>query len=124
MRIATIIVRLLLGALFLFASITYFFDLIKAPEPTGALATIMGGFVATKYLFPLAKSIELLAGISLVTGKFMKVSLLILLPITVNIFLILAFANPKDLPIGAFVLVANLFLIISNWNSYKYLFTA
>ena len=123
MRIAIIIVRLLLGALFLFASISYFFHLMEEPKLTGDMATMMSGFVATKYLLPLAKSIELLAGISLITGKFMKVSLLVLLPVSVNIFLILACVNPKELGIGAFVLLANLFLIYTNWNSYKYLFT-
>lgn len=124
MRIATIIIRLLLGALMLFASIAYFFDLMDEQPQAGAMATVMAGFAASKYLFPLVKVIELLAGISLVTGKFMKISLLVLLPISVNIFLIHAFLQPKDLLMGGFPLVANIFLIYTNWNSYKHLFTA
>jgi putative oxidoreductase len=124
MKIATIIVRVLLGGLMLFASITYFFNLMEQPAPTGDMATVMGGFMATKYLFPLVKAIELLAGLCLVSGKFMKVALLVLLPISVNIFLIHACLAPNDLPIAIFVLVANLFLIYSNWNSYKHLFSA
>ena len=119
MKITTIIVRVLLGALMLFASISYFFNLGEQPEPTGDMATVMGGFMATKYLFPLIKTVELLAGLMLVSGKFVKLGAIILLPVSVNIFLIHAFIAPADLPIAAFVLLANLFLIYANWDSYK-----
>ena len=122
MRIAIIIVRVLLGGLMLFASISYFFELGEQPVPTGDMLTVMTGFMATKYMFPLVKVIELLAGISLISGKFMKAFLLILLPISVNIFLLHAVVTKSDLPMAAFVLVANLFLIYANWNSYKHLF--
>ena len=51
MKIATIIVRVLLGAMMLFASISYFFNLMgEQPEPTGDLATLMAGFMASKYI--------------------------------------------------------------------------
>jgi len=119
MKITTIIVRVLLGALMLFASISYFFNLGEQPEPTGDMATVMGGFMATKYLFPLIKTVELLAGLMLVSGKFVKLGAIILLPVSVNIFLIHAFIAPADLPIAGFVLFANLFLIYANWDSYK-----
>jgi putative oxidoreductase len=122
MRIAIIIVRVLLGGLMLFASISYFFKLGDQPAPTGDMATVMAGFMASKYMFPLVKVIELLAGISLVSGKFMRAFLLILLPISVNIFLLHAVVTKSDLPVAAFVLLANLFLIYANWNSYKHLF--
>ncbi len=124
MRIVIIIVRLLLGALMTFAAIAYFFKIGEQPVPTGEMATVMGGFAATKYLMPLIKAIELIAGLSLLTGKFMKVALLVLLPVSVNIFLIQAYLAPSELAFGGFILVANLFLIYSNWSSYKHLFTA
>jgi uncharacterized membrane protein YphA (DoxX/SURF4 family) len=124
MRIAIIIVRLLLGALMLFASLNYFFKFMKEPMPEGEMLTVMTGFMATKYLFPLIKVIELLAGVCLVSGKFLKIALLVLLPVSVNILFIHAFLAPKDLPIAIFVLGANLFLIYANWSSYKHLFTA
>ena len=53
MKIAYTIIRLLLGALMLFASISYFFNLTgEQPEPTGDLATLMAGLKASKYIFP------------------------------------------------------------------------
>lgn len=119
MKIATIIVRVLLGAMMLFASISYFFNLGEQPVPTGDMATLMGGLMASKYMFPLVKSIELIAGLMLVSGKFVKLGTLLLLPISVNIFLIHTVTQVSDLPVAIFVLVANVFLIYANWDGFK-----
>ena len=119
MKIATIIVRVLLGAMMLFASISYFFNLGEQPAPTGDMATLMGGLMASKYMFPLVKSIELIAGLMLVSGKFVKLGTLLLLPISVNIFLIHTVTQVSDLPVAIFVLVANVFLIYSYWTDFK-----
>lgn len=119
MKIATIVIRVLLGALMIFASVSYFFNLGEQPKPEGTMATIMSGFMATGYLFPLVKGVELLAGLSLLIGKFDKLFNLVLLPVSVNIFLLNAYQSKENLPIGVFVLLANLFLIFRNWDSYK-----
>lgn len=124
MKIAILIVRILLGAFMVFASVAYFFDLVEAEPPTGDLLTFMTGIMASKYLMPLAKTIELIAGLSLLSGKFMKVTLLALLPISVNIFLIHTVTQVSDVPVAVFVLGANLFLIYAHWDSYKHLFKA
>ena len=119
MKIATIIVRVLLGAMMLFASISYFFNLGEQPAPTGDMATLMGGLMASKYMFPLVKSIELIAGLMLVSGKFVKLGTLLLLPISVYIFLIHTVTQVSDLPVAIFVLAANVFLIYANWDGFK-----
>ncbi|WP_395063202.1 DoxX family membrane protein [Flavobacterium sp.] len=124
MRIATIIVRLLLGALLLFASISYFFHLMPEPAFTGNMKTFNEGIAASGYLMPLAKVVELIAGLTFVTGKFMKIGAIIAVPVTLNILLINAFMMPEGTPIAAALFVGNLFLIYTNWNSYKHLFTA
>lgn len=124
MRIATIIVRVLLGLFLLFASITYFFDLMPQPALTGDLATVMTGFVATKYIFPLTKAIELLAGLSYVSGKYMRLFNVVLLPVSVNILCINILLAPENVPIALFVFIGNIFLIYRNWDSYKWVFTA
>ena len=122
MKIATLIVRILLGAFMVFASVTYFFELIEAKAPTGNMLTFMNGIMASKYLLPLAKAVELIAGISLLSDKFMKVTLLALLPISINIFLIHTVTQVSEVPVAVFVLGANLFLIYAHWDSYKGLF--
>ena len=122
MRIAILIVRILLGAFMVFASVTYFFNLIEAEAPTGNLLKFMSGIMASKYLLPLAKTVELMVGISLLSGKWMKVTLLALLPISINIFLIHTVTQVSEVPVAIFVLGANLFLIYAHWDSYKVLF--
>ena len=122
MKIATLIIRILLGAFMVFASVAYFFELFKSEAPTGNLLTFMNGIMASKYLLPLAKAIELIVGLSLLSGKFMKVTLLALLPISINIFLIHTVTQVSEVPVAIFVLGANLFLIYSQWDSYKGLF--
>lgn len=123
MKTAAIILRILLGAMMVWASLSYFFNLMDAPAPTGDMATAMGGFMATKYLFPLVKGVELLTGLALMSGKFVKIALIVLLPVTVNILLIHIFLAPADIPMAAVILAVHLFLIYANWSSYKHLFT-
>ena len=124
MKIATIIIRVLLGLFLLFASLSYFFKFGEQPTPSGEMAVVMSGFMATKYLFPLAKVVELLSGLSYVSGKFMKLFNLVLLPVSVNILFINAFLAPENLPVALFLLIGNLFLIYTNWETYKGIFSA
>lgn len=124
MKITTLIVRILTGALLLFASVSYFFKFGEQPELAGDMKTVMTGFMATKYLLPLAKSVELICGLSFVTGKFIKISSIILVPITLNILLINVFLMPERIPIAAALFLGNFFLIYRNWDSYKGLFVA
>ncbi len=65
------------------------------------MATVIGGFMATKHLFSFVKVLELITGLSLLTRKFIKVALLALLPITVNILLIHVFLTTSDIPMAA-----------------------
>ena len=84
----------------------------------------MDGFMASKYLLPLAKSVELIAGLTIISWKFMKIGAVILVPVTLNILLINVFMMPEGIPIAAALFVGNLFLIYTNWDSYKGIFTA
>ncbi len=124
MKIATLIVRILVGGLMLFASLSYFFKFGGQPAPVGDMKTLMDGFMASKYLLPLAKSVELIAGLTIISWKFMKIGAVILVPVTLNILLINVFMMPEGIPIAAALFVGNLFLIYTNWDSYKGIFTA
>lgn len=123
MRIATIIIRVLVGLFLLFASVTYFLKSFPVPQMTGNMKTFNDGLAASGYLMPLAKAVELICGLSFVTGKFLKISAIILVPITLNILLINIFMAPEGTPIAAVLFLANLFIIYRNWDSYKGLFT-
>ena len=123
MKIATIIIRTLIGLFLLFASISYFIKLMPEPQMTGDMKVFTDGITASVYLMPLAKMVELICGLCFVSGKFMKIAPLVLLPISINIFFINVFLAPEGIPIVTFLLLGNLFLIYRNWDSYKSLFT-
>lgn len=123
MKIATIVVRVLIGLLLLFASLTYFFN--KAPQSvtTEEFKVFTTGLVTSVYIMPLAKGIELLCGLSYVTGKYVTLANLLIVPIIINIVLINYFLTPEGLPLAIAMFVGNLFLIYRYWNNYKTVFT-
>jgi putative oxidoreductase len=124
MKIATIIIRILIGALLLFASVSYFLKQVPEPVSTGDFKAFQIGLVASVYLMPLAKAIELLCGLAFVVGRYVTLANIVILPVTLNILLINIFMSPENLPIGIFVFAGNLFLIFSYWKNYKSVFTA
>ena len=122
MKIATIIIRTILGLLFLYTSVSYFLHLSPEPASTGEFKAFQLGLVASMYLLPLAKGVELLCGLSFITGKFTTLANLVIFPVTLNILLINYFLTPDNLPLAIFVFVGNLFLIFAHWENYKGLF--
>ncbi|MCL9805853.1 DoxX family protein [Flavobacterium amniphilum] len=119
MKALTIIIRVLLGALFIWASLAFFLKLAPETEAVGEFKAFKAGIVASHYIMPLAKGIELLCGVAFIAGKYVPLANLVVLPVTVNILLINLMMTPENLAIGLFVLFANLFLIYSYWNRYK-----
>lgn len=124
MKIAAIIVRTLLGALFIYASVMFF--LKKAPEEvvTGDFKAFQVGMIASNYLMPLAKALELICGLAFISGRYITLANIVILPVTLNILLININMTPEHLPMGIFVFVGNLFLIYYYRNNYKSLFAA
>ena len=123
MKIATIIIRVLIGFFLLFASISYFLHLTPEPVTTGDFKAFQVGIVASTYLMPLAKAVELLCGMFYVAGKFVSLANIVILPITLNILLINYFMAPATLPIAIVLFLANIFLIYRYWDNYKTVFT-
>lgn len=119
MKITTSIVRVLIGVLLLFASVTYFLKLFPEPEITGNLKTFNEGMVASGYLMNLVKSLELLCGLAFISGKFIQLANLVVLPISVNIVLVHLFLDPANIGLGAILFLGNTFLIYRYWDSYK-----
>jgi uncharacterized membrane protein YphA (DoxX/SURF4 family) len=124
MKIATIIVRVLLGLMFIMSSIVVLFNLVKAPEPTGATKAFMDGMVATGYLLHLIKLTELVCGIAFVVGRFVPLATVVIFPVTLNILLFHAFVAPEGLPMAIGIMIANLFLAYSYRQHYVTLVAA
>ena len=118
-RIAVVVVRTLMGLLFLFASITYLFRLITPPPLTGAMKVFNDGLEASVYLLPTVKIVELLCGAAFVLGRFVPLATVVIAPIIVNIFLVHAFLQPQGLPIAVFLVFANAFVAYYHRESYR-----
>jgi putative oxidoreductase len=124
MKIAAIIVRTLMGLLFLFASTVVLFKLVPQPELTGNVKTFMEGVNATGYLMTLIKVTELLCGIAFVTGRYVPLASVVIAPVIINIFMFHAFVDPTGLPVALFLVLANSFVAYSNWEKYKPILSA
>lgn len=119
MKIAVIVVRSLMGALFLFASVTFLFKLITPPEQVGAMKVFNDGLEASGYMMNLVKITELICGLALISGRFVPLALVVLSPIIVNIFFVHVFLAPEGLPVAIFLVIANSFLGYANWDKFK-----
>jgi uncharacterized membrane protein YphA (DoxX/SURF4 family) len=122
MKWAVIIVRSLMGLLFLFASITFLFKLITPPPLAGAMKTFNDGLMASVYLMPTVKVLELACGLAFLSGRFVPLATVLIAPIIVNILLVHAFLGPEGLPIAIFLVLANGFLAYHHRERYRPLF--
>ncbi|HMI07707.1 MAG TPA: DoxX family membrane protein [Flavobacterium sp.] len=123
MKITTIIVRVLLGALFLFASISYFFTTPEVPPMTGNAKLFMDGINASGYLMNLVKVTELICGLALASGFFTPLANLAILPVTVNILFVHICVFHAEIPMAVGVFLANVFLIYAYRNNYTGVFS-
>jgi len=124
MKIAVIIVRILMGLMFLFASIVVLFKLVPQPEMQGDVKTFNEGIAAAVYFMPLLKVIELLCGIAFITGRFVALAAVVIFPIIVNILFFHAFLAPEGLPVAILLFLGDLFLAYANRQKYAPLFQA
>ena len=124
MKIAMIIVRTLMGLLFLFASIVVLFNLVPKPELTGTVKTFNEGIESVGYFLPLLKITELLCGFAFVIGRYVPLATVVIAPIIVNIFFFHAFVDRTGLPVAIFLVLANIFVAYYYRKSYSGLLTA
>ena len=124
MRIATIIIRILMGLLYIMAAVTYFFNLVEVPPVAGDVKTFNDGLAVAIYLMPLVKVLELLCGTALLLGRFSALTAVVILPITINIFLFHAFLAPAGMYLQTFLLLGNFFLLYAYRYKYRPMFCA
>ena len=119
MKIATTVVRILLGALFVFSAATVLFQIGPPPAPPGKMGLFFEGILASGYLLILIKVTELVCGLAFIVGRYVPLATVVIFPVSVNILLTHIFLAPEGLPIALFVLFANLFLAYRNWSYYE-----
>ena len=123
MKIAMIIVRTLMGLLFVFGAVAYFFNLVTPPPMEGNIKLFNEGLAASGYFFTLLKITELVCGILLLIGRFVPLVLVILSPIIINIFMVHLLLDRTGLPVAIFLVLANIFLAYWYWDAFKPLLT-
>ena len=119
MKIAVLIVRILMGLMFAFASIAFFFKLMPQPELSGDIKTFMEGIEASVYLMTTVKIFELLCAIAFLSGRFVPLAAVVIFPINVNILLFHIFLDPSSLLIAILLVLGNLFLAYYYRDKYK-----
>ena len=119
MKIALIIVRLLMGLLFLSGSLAYFFNALPQPEISGNTKLFMDGMLASGYLLPLIKVVEFVCGLAFVSGYFVPLALVVIAPVTVNILFFQLALDPSGLPVGIFLILANSLLAWADWDKFR-----
>ena len=124
MKIATIIIRVLIGLMFAFASIAFFFKLINEPEPTGSIKIFNDGIAASIYLMPTVKVFELICAIAFLSGRFIPLAIVVIFPIILNILLFHAFLQPTGLPVAILLMLGDLFLAYYYRDKYRAFLTA
>ena len=113
MKIATIIVRILLGLMFVVFGSNFFFNFIPAPPPPVGLAgDYFKVFAASGYMYVVG-AIQLLSGLLLLIGRFVPLALTILAAMIFNILVFHILMDPKGLPMAIVVTVLELFLVWS-----------
>jgi len=124
MKIAITIVRILMGMMFAFASLAFFFKLIPQPDMTGDIKIFNDGIVASVYLIPTLKIFELICSIAFLSGRFVPLATIVIFPIILNITLYHAFLNTSGLPVAVLLMIGNLFLAYYHRDKYRAIFVS
>ncbi len=108
------VARILLGLIYLFFGLNYFFHFLHTvpPDPASKSGIFIGGLFTSGYFFVFLKTLETIYGLLLLADWFVPLVLILVFPISLNIFLfhsILAPA-PSSLVIALLIIGLNLFL--------------
>jgi uncharacterized membrane protein YphA (DoxX/SURF4 family) len=111
MKIATIIVRVLLGIMFVVFGSNIFLHFIPMPPQKPSLATDFGKALMESHYMYVVGLLQVLGGLLLLIGRFVPLGLTLLGPVIVNILLFHMFLDPSGLPMALVVSVLALFLL-------------
>jgi len=114
MKVATIIVRTLLGLMFVVFGANIFLQFIpKPPDPQPKLAEDFINALMVSHYIHVVGALQFVGGLLLLIGRFVPLGLTLLGPVIVNIALFHIFLAPSGLPMVAVVSAMALFLLWS-----------
>jgi uncharacterized membrane protein YphA (DoxX/SURF4 family) len=111
MKVLTIVVRILLGLVFVVFGSNAFLHFIPMPPPPQNLAgDYLRVFVASGYIYVVAV-LQIVCGLLLLIGRFVPLGLTILATIIVNILIFHTLMAPEGFPPALVVTALELFLL-------------
>ena len=111
MKIATIIVRILLGLMFVVFGSNAFLKFMPMPElPDTPGGNFIRALAASGYMYAIA-AFQVAGGALLLLGRYVPLGLTLLGPVIVNIVLYHLFMDPNGMPMAIIVSVLSLFLL-------------
>lgn len=113
MKIAVIVVRTLLGLMFVIFGSNAFLQFMPMPEMSGYPAQFIGSMHASGYLYAIA-TLQVIGGALLLVGRFVPLGLTLLGPVIVNIVLYHIFMDRAGF--GMAVVVAALAMFLVWWH--------
>jgi putative oxidoreductase len=120
------VARILLGLMYLFFGLNYFFHFLHAapPDPASKAGIFLGGLFSSGYFFVFLKSLETIYGLLLLADWFVPLILILVFPISLNIFLFHSFLAPapQSLVISLSIIGLNIFLAWTYRHLYRPLF--
>lgn len=122
MKKAELVVRLLMGLIFVVFGLNGFLQFLPMPPLPEPAMNFMGAMVATGYFLPFVKATEVLCGLLLLSGKAVPLALVILAPIVLQIIAFHLFLEPSGTPMGIVLLALGCFLAWCRKDSFKPLF--
>ncbi len=118
-----LVVRVLLGLMFVASGIIGILNLVKAELPPGDAGLYMS-ILMNHGIMKFVALLMLVAGLLLLVGRFVPLGLVILGPILVNILLYHLLLEPKGIVPGIVATVLEVFLIWAYRFSFRGLFDA
>lgn len=117
------VLRVLLGALLVFAGGMYFammWGLVPpAPEMGGAAGEFLKGLMASGYLLTVVKALEVIFGLLLIFNQWTKLVLVMLAPLSVNFVLFHLFLAPAGGLLAYIAFLLNAYLLYLNRKTYE-----
>ena len=111
MKVATTIVRVLLGLMFVVFGSNIFLHFIPMPPQKPSLATDFSRALMESNYMCVVGALQVAGGLLLLIGRYVPLGLTLLGPVIVNILLFHIFLEPTGLPMAIVVSALALFLL-------------
>ncbi len=122
--LTVIILRSLLGLVFLIFGLNFFLHFIPNPAEPPAAADFLGALFRTGYFLPLLGATQVVGGVLLLTGMMVPFALVLLAPVIVHILMFHLFLAPAGLPVAVVVVALEVILAWMHRDAFAPLFSS